>query len=99
MLRPEPGLPGLGDLQALISNMVIGNCKPASRPAAVIPHPANRVAVPRGGSVVPIWVSPFKQLLCGRPGASSVQGTGRTHKAGEGTMEEGWSQSCEWTDH
>lgn len=32
MLRPEPGLPGLGDLQALISNMVIGNCKPAGRP-------------------------------------------------------------------
>lgn len=42
MLPPEPGLPGLGDLQVLISNMVLGNCKPAGRRYSVPCKPCRR---------------------------------------------------------
>lgn len=72
--------PGPRDLQVLISNLVIGN----RRPAAGIPRSANRAAVLQGGSFVPIWVSPSEQLLCGRPGASAAQGTGRARRRGRG---------------
>lgn len=100
----EPGLLGLWkaersgpwDLQVLISNMVIGNCRPAGRRNSALCKPCRR---PPGRVICSYLGQPFQtatvwpawgQLCSGNWQGRSERGRGAT---------EGWAQGCDRTGH